>query len=246
MTLKEKLVYLLALSLEYGINPRAFMWKKVMGRSSDTYYVYLSDLRKRPVFDQAKLDSVRQDFRAVLRNAVRVWKSRWKGSWYLVIFDIPEKQRLFRDKLRRKLMQFGFGQLQESIMICPVDRFHLIQKSVFYEELKPYLLYLQIRKVYGLNPSQLISSCWNLGEMRKQYEKFLEVYERRVGNFLSSVGTLSREEDEVSRRWLLMMIQSEFAELLKRFPPLPRGFAAGKIPFDKLVEMYRVWRRKLR
>ena len=40
---------------------------------------------------------------------------KWDGKWRLVIFDIPEKRRLARDVLRRKLKKWGFVHFQQSV-----------------------------------------------------------------------------------------------------------------------------------
>lgn len=40
---------------------------------------------------------------------------KWDGKWRLVIFDVPEKRRIARDVLRRKLKDWGFVILQQSV-----------------------------------------------------------------------------------------------------------------------------------
>lgn len=39
----------------------------------------------------------------------------WDGVWRLVIFDIPEDQRIARDLLRFKLKEWGFKMVQNSV-----------------------------------------------------------------------------------------------------------------------------------
>ena len=39
----------------------------------------------------------------------------WDGVWRLVIFDIPEDQRVARDLLRFKLKEWGFMKIQRSV-----------------------------------------------------------------------------------------------------------------------------------
>lgn len=45
----------------------------------------------------------------------------WDGKWRLVIFDIPNDKRKTRDAFRRKLIEFGFYLLQESVFVFPYD-----------------------------------------------------------------------------------------------------------------------------
>lgn len=44
---------------------------------------------------------------------------KWDKKWRVVIFDIPNTSRLIRDVFRRKLKEFGFYPLQQSIWIFP-------------------------------------------------------------------------------------------------------------------------------
>jgi DNA-binding transcriptional regulator PaaX len=44
---------------------------------------------------------------------------RWDGKWRLVLFDIPEKDRVFRDILREHLRELKFYKLQHSVFISP-------------------------------------------------------------------------------------------------------------------------------
>jgi CRISPR-associated endonuclease Cas2 len=46
---------------------------------------------------------------------------KWDSKWRLVIFDIPDKQRLARDILRDKLKELGFFRLQKSVFIYPFE-----------------------------------------------------------------------------------------------------------------------------
>lgn len=45
----------------------------------------------------------------------------WDSKWRLVIFDIPNDKRKTRDAFRRKLIEFGFYLLQESVFVFPYD-----------------------------------------------------------------------------------------------------------------------------
>ncbi|MBI3261275.1 CRISPR-associated endonuclease Cas2 [Candidatus Berkelbacteria bacterium] len=44
---------------------------------------------------------------------------RWDGTWRVVIFDIPEKNRTVRDTVRRWLKRLGFARLQQSVWAIP-------------------------------------------------------------------------------------------------------------------------------
>lgn len=46
---------------------------------------------------------------------------RWDRRFRVIIFDIPEKRRLTRERFRRLLLEAGFHRLQDSIWVYPYD-----------------------------------------------------------------------------------------------------------------------------
>jgi hypothetical protein len=45
----------------------------------------------------------------------------WDGKWRLLIFDIKEKRKGLRDKIRLTLKKIGFFYLQKSVWVYPYD-----------------------------------------------------------------------------------------------------------------------------
>ena len=48
-------------------------------------------------------------------------RRRWDKRWRMIVFDIPEKYRKTRDRLRLTLRSLGFIQLQGSVWVYPYD-----------------------------------------------------------------------------------------------------------------------------
>jgi len=65
--------------------------------------------RKALIFEQEK---------AKLANAK---KKRWNERWRVIIFDIPERRRRTRDRLRNIMERTGFVRLQDSVWVFPYD-----------------------------------------------------------------------------------------------------------------------------
>lgn len=67
---------------------------------------------------------------------------KWDGKWRVVVFDVPNDKNIERDMFRRKLLNLGFFQLQESVFVYPFDCKEEIDflKKIFY--LKPYVQFL--------------------------------------------------------------------------------------------------------
>ncbi|MEK9131864.1 MAG: CRISPR-associated endonuclease Cas2 [Patescibacteria group bacterium] len=54
-----------------------------------------------------------------LRNFKFKKPKQWDKKWRVLVFDIPEKRRLTRDKIRMTLQSIGFIRLQDSVWIYP-------------------------------------------------------------------------------------------------------------------------------
>ncbi len=48
-------------------------------------------------------------------------KRRWNGRWRVIIFDVPERRRKVRDRLRQIMRGVGFARLQDSVWVFPYD-----------------------------------------------------------------------------------------------------------------------------
>lgn len=101
-----------------------------------------------------------------LRNRDR----SWDGSWRLVMFDIPEKQRGLRDKLRRALLGLGMGIFQGSVWVSPRD----IRKDVFTVSERigiptGRLVFFEAEA----HDDALVGIAWNLDELNEAYKDFI-------------------------------------------------------------------------
>ena len=56
-----------------------------------------------------------------MREASMQKQKRWDGRWRVVLFDIPERRRGVRNRLRLFMQEYGFVRLQDSVWIYPYD-----------------------------------------------------------------------------------------------------------------------------
>ncbi|MEK7179409.1 MAG: CRISPR-associated endonuclease Cas2 [Patescibacteria group bacterium] len=64
--------------------------------------------RKVFAFEQAKV---------TLKNQ----KKKWDGRWRMIVFDVPERRRRIRTRLRAFMNEIGFVRLQDSVWVYPYD-----------------------------------------------------------------------------------------------------------------------------
>ncbi|MBP9751474.1 MAG: hypothetical protein KBD19_01260 [Candidatus Moranbacteria bacterium] len=64
---------------------------------------------------------------------------RWDKRWRVVMFDIPEKSRTFRDILREHLREMRFYRLQQSVFVSPYPFEKPLQELVDLYGADPYV-----------------------------------------------------------------------------------------------------------
>lgn len=93
-----------------------------------------------------------------------IWKpKKWDQKWRMLIFDIPEKRKGLRDKVRNTLVSIGFRYLQHSVWVYPYPCDDLIALLKADFRIGQDLLYLivesvendeKLRQIFGLKPSE--------------------------------------------------------------------------------------------
>jgi len=53
--------------------------------------------------------------------ALKNQKKKWDGRWRMVVFDIPERRRRIRVRLRDFMREVGFVRMQDSVWVYPYD-----------------------------------------------------------------------------------------------------------------------------
>jgi len=72
----------------------------------------------------------------ILKYQIQEEHSKWDGKWRIVIFDILEEKRNYRDFLRNLLRWLGFRELQKSVWVFPYDVKDRIKELLKIQKLK--------------------------------------------------------------------------------------------------------------
>lgn len=78
---------------------------------------------------------------------------KWDTLWRIVSFDIPEDKREMRDALRTHLLNLGFFELQQSILVHPFECLDEIEYLIGLYDLRQYVRF--IRATYIDNEPRL-------------------------------------------------------------------------------------------
>jgi len=68
----------------------------------------------------------------------------WDGKWRMVLYDIPEKRRMAREALRKKLRELGFYEMQKSVLIFPYHCRDEVDFIVEFFEVRNFVRYGEI------------------------------------------------------------------------------------------------------
>ena len=132
----------------------------------------------------------------------------WDGTWRVVIFDIPEKERKYRWALRDKLTRLGFGKLQKSAYISPYPFLNSVNHFGCELGIRQHLRFLEISKID--NEKKLVEKTWNLEKINKDYQEFIQ----KIKNI------------QKDKFWVFQTkkLEQEFLRIYENDPHLPEIF----------------------
>lgn len=70
------------------------------------------------VKDKNNVSILKYSLREVLNLKKR---KKWQGKWFLVVFDVPEEERIKRNYLRKFLKEIGFYPYNQSVYVFPYE-----------------------------------------------------------------------------------------------------------------------------
>lgn len=144
----------------------------------------------------------------------------WDRTWRIVIYDVPEKERYKREKIRIALEKFGFGMFQKSIYISPYDVSRDVRAFLGHEGL------LSMATLFSASQDEF-------GEARALAERIYGV--RALGEAYRGIQRrlhfVSAQQIPEKREAGFHKIRSEFVELLSKDPFLPKELLPEEWPF---------------
>jgi len=147
-------------------------------------------------------------------------KKGWDGRWRIVIFDIPEKERRIRDNLRNKLTGLGFGQLQESVYISPLDILADLGEMLKQLNFHYQVIAFEAKQVLDPDPKKVAKYVWNLEELNKNYEEIIE----EVENLPTDPKERTKKVEEIKKRYFEILLKDPILPL----PLLPEDWLGAK------------------
>jgi len=147
-------------------------------------------------------------------------KKGWDKRWRLVFYDIAELESQTRRSLREKLLEIGFGQLQESIYISPYPLADDVREFLLASGLGDKVFVAVVERLLAGEEKELVRKIWRLDRINDSYKKLIEEIEKATS------------EDKGSPKFY-RRFRTEFLEIYQNDPLLPKellpdGWLGGK------------------
>lgn len=132
----------------------------------------------------------------------RFWKESWCGFWNVLVYDIPETEKVFRDTLRRLLRRLRVGCLQKSVWISPRDIRPEYNDLVTAVGIDFVSFLFEARTVLGRDGQDLVRTAWDFGRLDALQRWYIRTCERNLEVLrndtldVEALATMAREELE--------------------------------------------------
>lgn len=138
----------------------------------------------------------------------RYLRQEWDGKWRVISYEIPEKKREMRDRLRREMQGWGLGPWHRSFWLTPHPIVNPLKELVSQKEEEKYIQAFESDHVFG-DRAVLIEKVWLKSNLDKTYRELFKKWHE----ILSS----NVEKNDKMRK-----VISEYVNLLRIDPGLPK------------------------
>lgn len=105
----------------------------------------------------------------------KYWNRRWSGIWYMLVYDVPEADRKYRDVLRAFLRRMRMGCLQQSVWVSAEDIRPDFDDLCEAGNLDTFAYLLEAQTVLGLSADRIVSNAWNFERLEELQRYFCDV-----------------------------------------------------------------------
>lgn len=144
----------------------------------------------------------------------RFLKDSWDGKWRILSYEIPEKKRDIRDKLRREVAGWGLGPWHRSFWLTPHPITSSLNDLIFGREEEKYVQAFEADHVVG-DKALLIEKVWQIAALEEDYRRLFKVWHDTLASSL--------DKDEKLKK-----VVREYIDVLRHDPGLPRELVGEK------------------
>ena len=144
----------------------------------------------------------------------RFIKHEWDSTFRILSYEIPEKKRELRDKLRRSVSGWGLGPWHRSFWITPHPIIPPLRRLIAQREEEKYVQAFESIHVFG-SREVLIEKVWELKKLEAQYKNLFKKWHE----------ILSSPNDNTHR---MSSVIDSYVDILNLDPGLPKELVGEK------------------
>ncbi len=149
----------------------------------------------------------------------RFLREKWDGKWRIISYEIPEKKREIRDRLRREMQGWGLGPWHRSFWITPHPILPTLKSLTAQKEEEKYIQAFEADHTFG-DREFLIEKVWSKSTLDKSYRELFKKWHE----------VLSSDDEKADK---LRKVIGEYINLLRQDPGLPTELVGeGWIGFE--------------
>ncbi len=138
----------------------------------------------------------------------RFLRDKWDGKWRVLSYEIPEKKRELRDKLRREVAGWGLGPWHRSFWLTPHPIIENLRTLLAQKEEEQYVQAFESQHVFG-NSEVLIEKVWLKSLLEKKYKDLFKKWHE----------ILSKQAENTQK---FKEVIDEYVSILRTDPGLPK------------------------
>lgn len=127
-----------------------------------------------------KLDDNWKSSNHTLLNPNSYWKKRWSGVWSVLVYDVPEVNRIFRDNLRRVLKRYRMGYIQKSVWASPWDMRPMYDDLINAVGIDFVSYLFEAKTVLGRNAMDIVETAWDFEQLNKVQKWYMRTCQMNI------------------------------------------------------------------
>lgn len=156
------------------------------------------------------------------------WPRKWNGNWNVLMYDVPEDDRYYRDVLREFLRKLRMGCLQKSVWISPLDIRPYYDDLVRTVSVQFYSFLFEAKTVLGRHRQDIVREAWDMERLSVTQGFFIDVYTENLRRL--ERGRASTEEVmDLARDELAAYLASMSEDPFLPEPLLPSGYRGKRV-----------------
>lgn len=144
----------------------------------------------------------------------RFVKQEWDGLWRVISYEIPEKKRDMRDRLRRSMRGWGLGPWHRSFWVTPHPIIENLRMLVYGKEEEKFIHAFESTHIFGKR-EHLVEKVWSISTLEKKYRNIL-------GHWHELLSSQKKPSEKLTK------IIDLYVDLIRNDPGLPKSLVSHR------------------